>query len=45
MTDGQILEALAGDGRLIKRPFLVLPDGTILTGFRPEVWETLFPPP
>jgi arsenate reductase len=45
MTDAQILEALAADGRLIKRPFLVLSDGTILTGFRPEVWEPLFPPP
>ncbi len=45
MTDAQILAALAADGRLIKRPFLVLPNGTILTGFRPEEWDPLFPLP
>lgn len=44
MSDAEVLEALAADGRLIKRPFLVMDDGTILTGFRPEEWEPLFPP-
>ncbi|MEA5392043.1 Spx/MgsR family RNA polymerase-binding regulatory protein [Cyanobium gracile UHCC 0139] len=35
------LAALAADGRLVKRPFLVTPAGRILTGFRPEEWEGL----
>lgn len=35
------LAALAADGRLIKRPFLVSASGRILTGFRPEEWEEL----
>lgn len=44
-SDAQALEALAADGRLVKRPFLVSPAGTILTGFQPQEWEALFPPP
>jgi arsenate reductase len=43
MDDQEVLEALAADGRLIKRPVLVMGDGRILTGFRPEEWEPLFP--
>jgi arsenate reductase (glutaredoxin) len=35
------LAALAADGRLIKRPFLVTASGRILTGFRPQDWEEL----
>ena len=35
------LAALAADGRLIKRPFLVSTSGRILTGFRPEEWQEL----
>lgn len=35
------LAALAADGRLIKRPFLVTTSGRILTGFRPEEWQEL----
>ena len=35
------LAALAADGRLIKRPFLLTPAGRFLTGFRPEEWEDL----
>jgi arsenate reductase len=35
------LAALAADGRLIKRPFLVSGNGRILTGFRPEEWQEL----
>ncbi len=39
MGDAQLLQALAADGRLVKRPFLVTPSGAILTGFRPEEWQ------
>ena len=39
MDDGTLLQALAADGRLIKRPFLVTPAGLILTGFRQDEWE------
>lgn len=42
MTDQQALEALAADGKLIKRPFLVTADGRLTAGFRPEEWEALF---
>ena len=49
MDDDQALAALAVDGRLIKRPFLVAADGRILTGFRPQEWQELLgsptPPP
>ena len=38
MTDDQALEALAADGKLIKRPFVILPGGDVLVGFKPDVW-------
>ena len=38
MSDEQALDALAADGKLIKRPFLHLPEGSFLVGFKPEVW-------
>lgn len=38
MGDEEALDALAEDGKLIKRPFLQHPDGTFLVGFKPEVW-------
>ncbi len=41
MDRATALAALAADGRLIKRPFLVTTAGRILTGFRPEEWEEL----
>lgn len=41
MDDTQALQALAADGRLIKRPFLITEAGQVLTGFRPEEWATL----
>lgn len=41
MDDQQLLEALAGDGRLIKRPVLVTDDQQILTGFKQEAWQAL----
>ncbi len=39
MSDDQALEALAADGKLIKRPFVQCPDGRFLAGFKPEVWS------
>lgn len=41
MGDAEALAALAADGKLIKRPFLVTADGRITTGFRPEEWLEL----
>ena len=39
MSDDQALDALAADGKLIKRPFLIRPSGDCLVGFKPEVWS------
>jgi len=44
MSDEEALDALAADGRLIKRPFLIGPGGAIRTGFRPEEWRALLLP-
>jgi arsenate reductase len=41
MDDTEALEALAADGRLIRRPFLITATGHILIGFRPQEWEEL----
>jgi arsenate reductase len=41
MDTATALEALAADGRLIKRPFLVTASGRIVTGFRAEEWQEL----
>ena len=41
MDDQQLLEALASDGRLIKRPVLVTDDQRVLTGFKIEAWQAL----
>lgn len=41
MDDHQALAALAGDGKLIKRPFLITASGRVTTGFRPEEWSVL----
>ena len=38
MTDDQALDALAADGKLIKRPFVIVPGGEVLVGFKPDVW-------
>ena len=38
MSDDQALAALAADGKLIKRPFVILASGDVLVGFKPEVW-------
>jgi arsenate reductase len=45
MDDGAALDALAADGMLIKRPFLITAQGTIVTGFRPLEWQSLLRPP
>ena len=39
MGDQEALDALAADGKLIKRPFLALENRTFLVGFKPEVWS------
>lgn len=44
MSDAEALAALAADGKLIKRPFLVLSDGRTLTGFQPAEWQELLDP-
>lgn len=44
LTDDQAIAALAADGKLIKRPFLVLPDGRSLTGFAVQEWQGLLDP-
>ena len=44
MEDGAALEALAADGMLIKRPFLITAQGKIVTGFRPQEWWNLLKP-
>ena len=41
MSDEQALAALAADGKLIKRPFLVTASGKVTTGFKAEEWESL----
>jgi arsenate reductase len=41
LSDGDALRALAADGKLIKRPFLVTPSGRFCTGFNPEEWASL----
>ncbi|MCP9928128.1 arsenate reductase family protein [Cyanobium sp. CH-040] len=40
MDDEQALAALAADGKLVKRPFLIHRD-RVLTGFDPEEWQQL----
>ena len=41
MDDPTLLQALAADGKLIKRPFLILDDGRILTGFQQAEWQAM----
>lgn len=40
MGEEEQLRLLATDGMLVKRPILV-GDGFVLPGFRPELWETM----
>ena len=39
MSDDEALDALAADGKLIKRPFAITDAGTALVGFKPEEWQ------
>ena len=39
MSDAEALEALALDGKLIKRPFLITKMGKILVGFKVQDWS------
>ena len=41
MDDDQAIAALAADGKLVKRPFLITDAGRVVTGFKPEEWEAL----
>ena len=41
MVDEAAIAALAADGRLIKRPFLVTASGSIVTGFKEPEWAQL----
>ena len=42
MTEEEQLRLLATDGMLVKRPLVVMEDGTVLTGFREKEWlETI----
>jgi arsenate reductase len=41
LDDRAALEALAADGKLIKRPFLITDDGRIVTGFKEPEWLEL----
>jgi len=41
LSDGEALQALAADGKLIKRPFLITAEGRISTGFNPGEWAPL----
>ena len=40
-SDAEIARWLTEDGKLVKRPVLVR-DGAVVVGFRPEVYEELF---
>ncbi|WP_398329747.1 ArsC/Spx/MgsR family protein [Vulcanococcus sp.] len=39
MDDATALAALAADGKLIKRPFAITPQGATLVGFKLEEWQ------
>ena len=39
MSEEEQLQLLATDGMLVKRPFVVMEDGRVLTGFKENEWE------
>ena len=41
MNDAQALAALAADGKLVKRPYLISDTGQVLAGFKSEEWTAL----
>jgi arsenate reductase len=44
MTEAAALKLLAGSGNLVKRPFLLRPDGVGLVGFNEAAWVTALKP-
>ena len=42
MSEEEAITALSLDGKLIKRPFLVLNQSMVLTGFNVDKWEIFF---
>ena len=42
MSDSKVIDLLASDGKLIKRPFVVTDDAKIIVGFNEVNWENLF---
>jgi arsenate reductase (glutaredoxin) len=44
MADADVLALLAGNGNLVKRPFVIGPKFA-LVGFAPEVWAEIIPAP
>ena len=40
MTEEEQLQLLATDGMLVKRPLIIMENGTVLTGFREKEWES-----
>ena len=40
LSDEEALDALASDGKLIKRPFVEVSSSRYLTGFKPDLWES-----
>ena len=40
LTDDQAMDALAADGKLIKRPFVEVNSSKYLSGFNPDLWES-----
>jgi arsenate reductase len=39
MTEGEAIELLSTNGNLVKRPFILCPNGTIIIGFDEENLE------
>ena len=42
MTDEEALEALEKDGKLVKRPFIVIGESDIILGFKPDIFNEKF---
>lgn len=41
MTEEEQLRLLATDGMLVKRPLVIMENGTVLTGFKASEWESV----
>ena len=42
MSDDEVFDALAEDGKLIKRPFLIFSGDKFLVGFNEKTWSQFF---